>query len=176
MPDQRRTQAFTLIELMIVVAIIGILSAVAIPAFSSYVYRAKAAEAAGFLGEIKQRQEAYRAEFSQYCDVSGGGTGAVVAYTPLTLSATGDPKPWPSGAGWRQLGASPDGQVRFQYATVAGNPGTTPGWGGGLGYTGNDFWFVSQAQADLDVDGDVVIMESYSGSNGLYVSVNKGWE
>lgn len=46
-------QGFTLIELMIVVAIIGILAAVAIPAYQDYLARAQAAEAASLLGGLK---------------------------------------------------------------------------------------------------------------------------
>ena len=45
----RRKYGFTLIELMIVVAIIGILAAVAIPAFANYVRRSKTSEAAANL-------------------------------------------------------------------------------------------------------------------------------
>jgi len=46
-------KGFTLIELMIVVAIIGILAAVAIPAYQDYIARAQASEAPALLGGLK---------------------------------------------------------------------------------------------------------------------------
>src|SRR5216110_2980158 len=49
---RKRSSGFTLVELMIVVAIIGILAAVAIPAFSKYIKRSKTAEAAGHLNKM----------------------------------------------------------------------------------------------------------------------------
>jgi type IV pilus assembly protein PilA len=50
---QRIQQGFTLIELMIVVAIIGILAAVALPAYQDYTIRSKLAEPMGYLAEMK---------------------------------------------------------------------------------------------------------------------------
>jgi len=172
-----RSAGFTLIELMMVVAIMGVLAAIAIPQYKSYLYRAKTTEAVGFLAEVKARQESYRADFGQYCDVSQGSS---TAWFP-TATPSAKYQSWDAttemGKRWAVLGAVPPGrQVLFSYVTVAGNPGTTPSWGGGLGYTGQDFWFVSRALGDLDGDGVRVTFESYSHGQGLYIDQPTGWE
>src|SRR5688572_5769331 len=170
----RRTRArgFTLIELMMVVAIIGILSAIAIPAFQSYIKRSKVAEAVTFLGDVKQRQESYRAEFGQYC-----GDASDYNYHPAAVPVGADKVEWSDGAvpdAWTQLGANPDGQVFFQYGFIAGAPGTAP-TGPDLG-PANEFWFSSQARADFDDDGDTFFIEGYSHGNHVYMSDPKGWD
>lgn len=63
-------KGFTLIELMIVVAIIGILAAIAIPNFLNYQCKAKQSEAKQSLGTIAKNQEAYVSEFNTYADTS----------------------------------------------------------------------------------------------------------
>lgn len=50
-------QGFTLIELMIVVVIIGVLSSIAVPAYTQHVRRAKLAEAISQLSDLRNRME-----------------------------------------------------------------------------------------------------------------------
>jgi prepilin-type N-terminal cleavage/methylation domain-containing protein len=62
----RNEKGFTLIELMIVIAIIGILAAVAIPSYQNYTKRAKASEAKILLDAIRTNEETYKAEYNVY--------------------------------------------------------------------------------------------------------------
>lgn len=170
---------FTLVELMIVVAILAILAAVSIPTVSSYIYKAKAVEATGFLNEIKARQESYHADNGAYCNVSVTASNTFPSATP-----TPRPQRWPDPmpaafVDWVVLGAVPPGrESRFVYSTVAGPAGTTPIAAGldDRGYTGVDEWFVSTAVGDLDGDGIRVTFESYSHSKAIWTSNTGGWE
>ena len=64
--DLRRRAGFTLVELMIVVAIIGILAAIAVPAFQNYQFRAKRSEAYSEIGAIAKMETGYFGEYSVY--------------------------------------------------------------------------------------------------------------
>ncbi len=63
---RKSAKGFTLIELMIVVAIIGILAAIAIPNFLKFQAKARQSEAKTNLAAIYTAQTAYFSEFSQY--------------------------------------------------------------------------------------------------------------
>ena len=63
-----KQKGFTLIELMIVVAIIGILAAIAIPQYNKYVARTQVAEAFTLLGPIKQALTLYHQETGDFPD------------------------------------------------------------------------------------------------------------
>ena len=67
----RKTSGFTLIELMIVVAILGILAAIAIPAFVTYIRRAKTVEATENISKMFDASAAYYARDRSGSAISG---------------------------------------------------------------------------------------------------------
>ena len=75
--SHKREHGFTLVELMIVVIIVGILAAVAIPMYRGATERAKASEAESALGAVRSAMRVYYAEHGTYA--SGSFTdGALV--------------------------------------------------------------------------------------------------
>lgn len=59
---------FTLIEVMIVVAVIGIIAAIAVPSYSRYMTDARRTDAIAFLSEVAGEQQRYFTENNQFAD------------------------------------------------------------------------------------------------------------
>lgn len=73
----RHAAGFTLMELMIVVAIVGILAAIAFPSYNSYIAKTRRAIAKSMLSQIANRQEQYFADNKTYtADLSDLGYSA----------------------------------------------------------------------------------------------------
>jgi len=136
-----RSRGFTLIELMIVVAIIGILASVAIPSFINYQLTAKRSEAFANLNALAKAQKAYFAEFNVFVGVGSepfAGTGTLPNALKRDSSSI-------NGA-FSAVGWIPEGDVFFDYDTAA------PGPVGGAACAACVGCFTATAYGDLDDD------------------------
>jgi type IV pilus assembly protein PilA len=111
-----RKRGFTLIELMIVVAIIGILAAIAIPNFLQFQLRSKTGEARTNLAGIRTAEESYFAEYGLYVTAAAHPAAPVPTKQQWTAAAT---------HGFNIMGWAPEGSVFFQYATDVGGANNT---------------------------------------------------
>jgi len=83
MAGNDKEKGFTMIELMIVVVIIGILAALAIPKFMLSTNRAKQSEAKQLLKQIYAMQHAYRQEYNSYPSYSTTSPGSASAWADI---------------------------------------------------------------------------------------------
>ncbi len=125
-PSRSLERGFTLIELMIVVAIIGILASVAIPTYLRFQMKAKSSEGKLNLAAIRTAEEAYFSERGLY-----RGAAADPAAIPGVSRGDFDA----SNVGFADLGWAPEGKVFFSY---------------GVGVTASGAGYSADAGADID--------------------------
>ena len=106
-------------ELMIVVALIGILAAIAIPGFMAYQAKARRGEAFVNVRTIATAEKSYQAERDIFFEV--GSFPDAGLYGGLGIN----PMPWDgaSAAAYAELGWSPEGEVRYSYDVNTGGSG-----------------------------------------------------
>jgi type IV pilus assembly protein PilA len=138
----RNRKGFTLVELMIVVAIIGILAAIAIPNFLQFRLKAKTSEAKSNLGAIRSTEVAYFAEWNFYIgnEAANPGTGTL----------DGAKRPWDTNTTFSIIGFAPEGQVYYDYALLPA--GTT--------FNLQSAGFSGTATGDLDDDNNNAVFET----------------
>jgi type IV pilus assembly protein PilA len=177
MAHRRRAESagFTLAELMVVVVIVGVLAVIAVVAIRSYMFAARANEAAAMIQSIRAAQEAYRAETNTYLDVSDSMKTWHPDRTPDQNRVAFTPDTSAQGLRWRLLDPSAPGEgVRWVYVTKAGPAGSTPVdfeglkdkpvWGGPQPRA----WYVIEAMGDTDGDGHAVYMAASSVTGAVY--------
>ena len=142
---RNKTSGFTLIELMIVVAIIGILAAVAIPAFIKYIRKSKTVEATEALDKIKGGARQYYV--TDHWDSNGNLLPK--AFPTATIIPSGGPKcdkqltptaTWDT-AGWAPLHFALTEPHYYAYTFSAPSS------------TGTSAVYTALANGDLDCDG-----------------------
>lgn len=146
-----RQRGFTLIELMVTVAIIAVLAAVAIPQFTKTTRKSRAAEVQAVFAELHQRQQEYHFANGSYFS-TGSSEAATFPATPgakaqsiATLPAT-----------WVTLKVRPTYQNLYcGYVTIAGTAGDAAGLGAKAGEFGlvsapNTDWYYLLAHCNLD--------------------------
>jgi type IV pilus assembly protein PilE len=84
----KKALGFTLIEIMIVVAIVGILAAIAVPQYTDYVIRGSLVEAHAGLADFRVRMEQFYQDNRTYAGAGLNGCGAAAPATATSFTFT----------------------------------------------------------------------------------------
>jgi type IV pilus assembly protein PilA len=174
-PARERRSGFTLIEVMITVAIVGVLAMIAVVGYRKIINSSRTVEATHMVAAVREAQERYHAEVGRYANVSvalaaNQATHHAALY-PHAASGGSEPGsykiawglPCPGSAclvDWTVLGVQPDGPVYYGYSTVSGGARAQPSDTVTIGGTAVAFpaspdndWYLVTAVGDVDGNG-----------------------
>ncbi len=115
-PKKLKMRGFTLMELMIVVAVLGILAAVAFPSYQSYIRKGKRTDGKNALIAVQLAQEKWRVNHGSYASTVAGSDCGTAAATGLCLSAN---SPMSSEGGYYSVSITSGDSVGFVVTAAA---------------------------------------------------------
>lgn len=143
--ESHRHHGFSLVELMIVVAIIGVLAAIAIPNFMKYQARAKQSEAKSNLVALHTGEMAYFAENNSYID----------DFNAIGFGVTGSSQRYYYELGNSSLGTLPPGCTASTLDAVSSSGFTAVAIGNIDGDPTCDVWTIDEGKTLVNVTNDV---------------------
>ncbi|TMH95272.1 MAG: prepilin-type N-terminal cleavage/methylation domain-containing protein [Betaproteobacteria bacterium] len=105
----RSARGFTLIELMITVAIVAVLAAIAVPSYTIYITRSKIAEATTNLSDLRVKMEQFYQDNRKY----NGATAGTCGLWPLPAATVGNYKYFTFTCASTNPGGSPLGDQKY---------------------------------------------------------------
>jgi prepilin-type N-terminal cleavage/methylation domain-containing protein len=142
--DAGSQRGFTLVELMVVVAVIGVLAKIAIPMFFSQSRKAKAkAEVGAIFGELAIREEQYKLENGAFL------TSPACPTAPVTLGVS--PATCLASTAWTKLRVRvQENKIYCSYQIVTGTGAGTTNPNGFTFASPSGSWFYILATCDMD--------------------------